>query len=474
MNNDALQKFKIQNSKFKITMTAPTHILAGTVFTGIMCSFYNINLFQKTEYIIICALLSILPDIDTTKSLVGKIFYPLAWFIGRRFGHRTLTHSLIFVLTVWTLLTAMTGLEIITDPGIIKISLFALVSHIIIDMLTLQGVPFFYPFMRNACVIPGNPAYRFRTGDFKHEMIVCGISGLLCFTLQPLFANGFWTSYNRAFGTVQHVHRENNNTEYYTICEYSYIENARLREGEALVIESKENELVLFTPKSPQSPDNSSNPVFRINSDNAQIKINHTKPRISAVKKQYTATRFFNITLDSLQSILDGELCSGLIQSNYNVRYTEDAITYNTNFIQFTFKYSFRIHAMTDSVKTSASTQLKKLYAAKLEHENRFKKQHAQWQKHSDRISELESILRDAGADALPLYERDKFQKELIHLKQTQKEQPAYEPDLTTAAEIENIEKSISERRLLFSGHLTIYHFNDSDKDNDKDNDKEL
>ncbi|MDR1339780.1 MAG: metal-dependent hydrolase [Prevotellaceae bacterium] len=103
-------------------MTAPTHILAGTVFTGIMCSFYNINLFQKTEYIVICAILSILPDIDTTKSFIGKIFYPLAWFIGRRFGHRTLTHSLIFILAVWAASAAMIGLEIITDSSIIKIS----------------------------------------------------------------------------------------------------------------------------------------------------------------------------------------------------------------------------------------------------------------------------------------------------------------------------------------------------------------
>jgi hypothetical protein len=52
-----------------------------------------------------------------------------------------------------------------------------------------------------------------------------------------------------------HVYRENNNnTEYYTICEYSYIENAQHIQGEALVIESKENELTLFSP-----PENSQN-----------------------------------------------------------------------------------------------------------------------------------------------------------------------------------------------------------------------
>jgi inner membrane protein len=460
-------------------MTAPTHIIGGTVFAGILCSFYNINIFQKNEYLIICAIVSILPDIDTTKSLIGKIFYPIAWYIGRRFGHRTITHSLLFILFIWAIPLFLHKFAIINDPNITKITLFAIISHIVVDMMTLQGVPFFYPFLKNSCVVPGNPAYRFQTGNFKHEIIICGISGLLCFTFQPLFANGFWTTYNRAFGTLQHVHRENNNTEYYTICEYSYIENAQHIQGEALVIESKENELTLFSPEQADVENPVENPpslvgnppslvgrgwgrgaIFTINSDNPQLKINHTKPRLSTIKKQYTKIQFFNISLDSLRNILAGKLCSGLIQSNYNIRYTENAITYNTNFIQFTFKYNFQIYATTDSITTNTRTQLKKLYAAKLEHENKFKKQLNQWQKHQDHIAQLENALNIP--DSMSLYDRNKAQKELIHLKQTEKEKPAYEPDLTTIAEIENLEKSISERYLLFSGHLTIYHFNEN------------
>jgi inner membrane protein len=300
--------------------------------------------------------------------------------------------------------------------------------------------------MRNACVIPGNPAYRFQTGEFKHELIICGISGLLCFTFQPLFANGFWTTYNRAFGTVQHVHRENNNTEYYTICEYSYIENAQLHQGEAFVIESKENELVLFKE----------NQIFTLNSDNPQLKINHTKPRISTTKKQFTQQQFFNIEIDSLKKIMNQQLCSGLIQSNYNIQYVENAITYYTNFIQFKHKYNFQISPTTDTLKNSSTTQLRKLYAAQLENQHKFQKQQNQWQKQQNQITQLQQTLNN---DTLPLYDKDKAQKQLIKLQQTQKEQPIYEPDLKIIAEIENIEKTLSERHLLFSGYLTIYHF---------------
>ncbi|MBC1197800.1 metal-dependent hydrolase [Microcystis aeruginosa BLCCF158] len=36
-----------------------------------------------------------LPDIDTTTSAIGKIFFPISSFIEDRFPHRSITHSLL-------------------------------------------------------------------------------------------------------------------------------------------------------------------------------------------------------------------------------------------------------------------------------------------------------------------------------------------------------------------------------------------
>ena len=36
-----------------------------------------------------------LPDIDTTTSTIGKIFYPISSWIEDRFPHRSVTHSLL-------------------------------------------------------------------------------------------------------------------------------------------------------------------------------------------------------------------------------------------------------------------------------------------------------------------------------------------------------------------------------------------
>ena len=41
-----------------------------------------------------------LPDMDTAASHIGRIFYPIAKQIETRFGHRTITHSLLATVIV--------------------------------------------------------------------------------------------------------------------------------------------------------------------------------------------------------------------------------------------------------------------------------------------------------------------------------------------------------------------------------------
>jgi inner membrane protein len=246
-------------------MNAVTHVIGGAVFAGTMCSFSDVNIFENPLHIGVCVAFALLPDIDTTKSLIGKFLYPVAWIINRKFGHRTITHSLLFILGLWLVFFALRRFGIYDNPNIVKIALFSVLSHFVLDMLTVSGIPLLFPFFHNPCVIPGNKNFRFATGDMRSELVICGICGLLCITMQPLFANGFWTSYNRQFGTIKHVARENNNTEFYVVCEYSYIKNAEIHEGEALVITSKTNEITLFDREK----------IFVLNDEDPQLKVNY-------------------------------------------------------------------------------------------------------------------------------------------------------------------------------------------------------
>ncbi|MEM6611313.1 MAG: metal-dependent hydrolase [Cyanobacteria bacterium P01_C01_bin.72] len=41
-----------------------------------------------------------LPDIDTTTSTIGKIFFPISSWIENRFPHRNVTHSLLATASI--------------------------------------------------------------------------------------------------------------------------------------------------------------------------------------------------------------------------------------------------------------------------------------------------------------------------------------------------------------------------------------
>jgi len=424
-------------------MKAPAHIATGITFTGILCSIFDINIFQSYNSILLCTFCSLFPDIDTTKSLIGKSLYPIAKFINHKFGHRTITHSLLFLVLFYATIKILIYFDFIQNRDFLMIACFAVLSHLILDMFTLSGVPFFYPFLKNSCVIPGNPNYRFPVGDIKSELIVTGVCGILAFSMQPLFQNGFWTSYNRAFGTIKHVHRENNNTDKYILCDYSFIDNNVLYLGTALVIESQTNEIILFDKGQ----------LFTLNSDNHQLKVNYTRPRPSNIPKEYQYIQFFGLTLDSLQLLMNNTLVTGLIQSNYNVQYIDKAITYNTNFINIKNKYNFHIIAMTDTT-TRRNQELAELLAVQEEERRRFYRELGAYNNHIAEINRIELTL---SSSSLSNYERNKLQNELIRLRQQKKEKPAYEPSIRTQVRIEELRRAIDDRNLQFSGYLTIY-----------------
>jgi inner membrane protein len=76
-------------------MGGPNHVAGGVVFTGIYLSMFDVNIYSQPHFLFFTAFFSLLPDIDHTKSLIGKPFFPLARYLDRKSGHRTITHSLL-------------------------------------------------------------------------------------------------------------------------------------------------------------------------------------------------------------------------------------------------------------------------------------------------------------------------------------------------------------------------------------------
>ena len=86
---------------------------------------FDRNLEVTPGLVAFCALLGLLPDIDTQTSYIGRVFPDLSRFMERTYGHRTVTHSLLALFLVgllsrlftedWILLSAAYGSHIATD-----------------------------------------------------------------------------------------------------------------------------------------------------------------------------------------------------------------------------------------------------------------------------------------------------------------------------------------------------------------------
>ncbi len=114
-----------------MTMEWRTHLLsgiaAGYVVTG-----------GDWRAAVVGGIAGIIPDLDEHKSKFGKIVFPLSFLINKMFGHRTITHSLLFSVLTVLVLYPLTSEWVWLSAGV------GLLAHIAGDMLTGQ-VQFFYP-----------------------------------------------------------------------------------------------------------------------------------------------------------------------------------------------------------------------------------------------------------------------------------------------------------------------------------------
>lgn len=109
---------------------------------GALAGFFLLNYFQPEHaflFSFVFLFASVLPDIDTTKSIVGKRFLPLSSFLSIFTRHRGFFHS------VWIPAISLLAFSYI-DYSMIGIA-FALgyILHIIMDALSEEGVSMFSP-----------------------------------------------------------------------------------------------------------------------------------------------------------------------------------------------------------------------------------------------------------------------------------------------------------------------------------------
>ena len=133
----------------------------------------------------LAAVACLLPDIDLPPSKIGRLFWLVSVPLERRFGHRTLTHSLVIVLAVAVLSWPLTLIAPLYWGCVVG----GYGSHLWIDMLNVRGVDLFWPSPARL-VAPGNRNWRIAVGS-KAEMMLLSVLLVMTAALYPLSHIGF-------------------------------------------------------------------------------------------------------------------------------------------------------------------------------------------------------------------------------------------------------------------------------------------
>ena len=80
-------------------MTGKTHASCGFLVGAITTQYFHTDIFTSISVIVLSVISSILPDICHTQSKIGRRFR-LTSFFRILFGHRTFTHSLLFIIGI--------------------------------------------------------------------------------------------------------------------------------------------------------------------------------------------------------------------------------------------------------------------------------------------------------------------------------------------------------------------------------------
>jgi inner membrane protein len=142
------------------------------------------------------ALASLLPDIDTSKSLIGRLFFPLSRWLESHAVHRGITHSFFAtgVLTLATYPLAAFGHEQLWYALILGYFLGWLA-----DVFTKSGVEAFYP-SKGRLIIPRNPNLRLGTRTNAEWFLLMVLVAVAIISININTQGGIIRSFNQLLG----------------------------------------------------------------------------------------------------------------------------------------------------------------------------------------------------------------------------------------------------------------------------------
>ncbi|HDM8812197.1 metal-dependent hydrolase [Staphylococcus aureus] len=170
-------------------MTGKTHASCGMLVGALTTQYFQTDIFSSVTVIILATLASLLPDICHTQSKIGRRFKVISFFVRLIFGHRTFTHSILFIAIIAFLLQIIQTPNYYMAPIII-----GLVSHVILDMITPKGVKLFYPLPFNV-----KTPIQFKTGGLVDLSLATALMVGTVYVLFQPFINDIISNWNTKF-----------------------------------------------------------------------------------------------------------------------------------------------------------------------------------------------------------------------------------------------------------------------------------
>ncbi len=160
-----------------------------------------------------------LPDVDTPNSKAGFCVYPFAVWMEGKFGHRTITHSVVGTLIFAALCAPL--LFFPRSHALFFALLCGYASHLLADASTKSGVPLAWP-RRDRWVFPGNEQFRVKTGSGA-ELVVLSVFLLIGYGTFIAARQGMRRMLHLAIGDLKGATRdvEDFNDKYYAEAEVS-------------------------------------------------------------------------------------------------------------------------------------------------------------------------------------------------------------------------------------------------------------
>lgn len=143
----------------------------------------------------VAAASSQLPDVDTTKSFIGRVFFPLAIMLEEFFPHRTITHS-FFATGIFGLMLLPAYFFANNDSQVYFAALIGYFVGWFADVFTKTGVTAFYPATTARLVVPINPGLRLSTGSRAEWFLFCLIIPAAAFSINIHSEGGILRNFN--------------------------------------------------------------------------------------------------------------------------------------------------------------------------------------------------------------------------------------------------------------------------------------